>query len=57
VEQDLATPLIVEQSVEQVLDGHIGVSPGHGFAYGGLQREMQLATDLAHSFSSPERSG
>jgi len=26
-------------------------------AHGGLQREVQLATDLAHSFSTPERRG
>ena len=49
--------LVVQQRVEQVLDRHVGVAPRDGLAKRRLQRQLELAADLAHSFSTPERSG
>ena len=57
VGQDLGPPLIVEQGVEQVLDRHVGVAASRRLAHGGLQGEVQLPPDLAHSFSTPARRG
>jgi hypothetical protein len=58
--QHLGTARIVKQRVQQVLDGEIGVAARQRLAVGGLQGELQLASDPAHppySFSMPARSG
>ena len=55
--QHLFAALVVEQRVEQVLDGQVGVMALHGLARGRLERELQLPVDLAHSSSTPARSG
>ncbi len=57
VAEDLEPALVVEEREEKVLDGHVGMPPRDRLPHGGLQREVQLATDLAHSFSTPARSG
>ena len=55
--QHLFAALVVEQRVEQVLDGQVGVMALHRLARGRLERELQLPVDLAHSSSTPARSG
>ena len=57
VQQDLLAALVVRERVEQVLDRQVGIPAHDGLAQGGLQRQVQLAPDLAHSFSTPARSG
>ena len=55
--QHLFAALVVEQGVEQVLDGQVGVMALHGLARGRLDRQLQLPVHLAHSSSTPARSG
>jgi hypothetical protein len=57
VQQDLLAALVVRERVEQMLDRQVRVPARDGLAQGGLEREVQLASDLAHSFSTPARSG
>ena len=55
--QDAGAVLVVQQGVEQMLDGQVGVSAHDGLAVGRLERQLEVATDRAHSFSTPERRG
>jgi len=57
VADDLDAALVVEQREEQVLDRHVGMAPRDRLAHGGLERQVELAADLAHSFSTPARRG
>ena len=55
--QHLRASGVVNQGVEQVLDGHVGVTPGHRLPHGGVQRHLELSRDVAHSGSAPARNG
>jgi hypothetical protein len=57
VTEDLRPPRVVQQGVEQVLHRHVGVAAHHRLADRRVQRELELPRDLAHSFSTPARSG
>jgi hypothetical protein len=57
VAKNLGSALVVKQRVEQVLDREVRVPLRHRLAKGRLQRQLQLPVDLAHSGSTPPRSG
>ena len=57
VEQDLRALAVVEHGVEEVLHRHEGVAPHRRLAQRGLQHQVELAADLAHSFSTPALRG
>jgi hypothetical protein len=57
VVQDLGAARVVDQGEEQMLDRHVGVASRDRLAHGGLQHDVELAPDLAHSCSTPDRSG
>ncbi len=55
--EDAGAVAVEGQRVQQMLDGQVGVPPGHGLAGGCLDGELELAAELTHSFSVPARSG
>ena len=57
VEQDPRAVLVVDQRVEQMLDGQVGVSAHDRLAMGRLEGQLEIPTDRTHSFSTPARSG
>ena len=57
VPQDLRALVVVGEGVQEVLDRQVGVPPRIRLAKGGLQRQLELSVDLAHSGSTPARSG
>ena len=57
VAQDLGAPLVVQHGVEQVLHRHEGVAARPGLPHGGPQHQVELSSDVAHSFSVPARRG
>src|SRR5262249_14551574 len=57
VVQDLRAARVVDPGEEQMLDRHVRVASRGRLAHGRLEQDVELATDLAHSCSTPERSG
>jgi hypothetical protein len=55
--QHLAPPRVVGEGEEQMLHRQVGMAPHHRFAHRRLERQLELAVQLAHSSSSPARSG
>jgi len=49
--QDLRPARVVQQRVEQVLDGQVGVPPRRRLAVGGLQHQLEFSADLTHASS------
>ena len=57
VEQDPRPILVVDQGVEQMLDRQVGMPAGLRLAVRRLERQLEIATDRTHSFSTPARRG
>ena len=57
MEQDLRPFLVMNQGLEQMLHRQVRVTPRLRFAIRRLQRELKIAADGTHSFSTPDRSG
>jgi hypothetical protein len=55
--EDARAVAVEGERVEEMLHGQIGVAPRHGLASSGLDRELELAAELTHSFSIPARKG